>query len=237
MAPTAASSASQSTAAHRTFTVPEVLEMIFLPLSIPDLLSKIPRVCKHWKARVDSSVKLQRALFFKPSTDVMIKQQEEGMPGLCFELIQGSDKMWTYPIIANPFLFEISNDYLVSHADASRMPKGIDRPEASWRRMLVTQPPMDNVHVHSQWCGCENLDLDLDCRTKAPAQGKEGVKMGQVVREGATPMYTTRWEEMQAESAGRMLTILEVALEYNVMLELENGAEMGDSDDFFDSWE
>ncbi|KAF2166465.1 hypothetical protein M409DRAFT_23104 [Zasmidium cellare ATCC 36951] len=238
MADMAESTQDQSSAAHRTFQVPELLEMIFLKASITDLLTKMPRVCKHWKATIEGSIKLQRALFFKPSADVLLHQDEESLENMSLGevYIQGTEDTWNYPVIANPFLFQLTNDYLISWSDASHMPKGVERPEASWRRMLVTQPPMAQLDVHSQWCGCQNFALDLECWTKTSIQGKEAAKLGQVVREGATPMSTSRWEKMHAESAGRMVTILEVALEYDLIWTLEHGGAIAQSDYLLDRW-
>lgn len=47
------------------FGVPELLESIFLVIAIKDLLSNANGVCQQWLAMIETSMKLQRALFFQ----------------------------------------------------------------------------------------------------------------------------------------------------------------------------
>ena len=48
--------------AHRVFQIPEMLEVILYELPTKDLLLS-KAVCKMWRDTIDSSVKLQKALF------------------------------------------------------------------------------------------------------------------------------------------------------------------------------
>jgi hypothetical protein len=56
----------RSPAVGEVFGTPELLEMILLGLPIRHILASAERVCRSWKATIDGSIKLQRALFFQP---------------------------------------------------------------------------------------------------------------------------------------------------------------------------
>ncbi|KAH7052347.1 hypothetical protein B0J12DRAFT_70957 [Macrophomina phaseolina] len=51
---------------HQIAHTTELLELILLALPHPTLLATAPRVCRHWRAVIASSLPLQRALFFAP---------------------------------------------------------------------------------------------------------------------------------------------------------------------------
>ena len=53
---------------QKALETPELLELILLELPMKDLLLNAQRVCRRWKANIDGSIKLQRALFFTPET-------------------------------------------------------------------------------------------------------------------------------------------------------------------------
>lgn len=50
---------------HRIFRIPEILEAILCELAMKDLLFS-KAVCKTWRACVDGSIKLKKALFLVP---------------------------------------------------------------------------------------------------------------------------------------------------------------------------
>ncbi|PYH79564.1 hypothetical protein BO82DRAFT_404201 [Aspergillus uvarum CBS 121591] len=102
--------------AHRTFRIPEILEIILLGLDTKTLLLST-RVCRTWNALIRSSPGIQKALFFRPAD-----------PRL-FSRLVGAAYFSAFPLIASE---EIDKAYL--------------RPEASWRRMLLQQPPTSFVY-------------------------------------------------------------------------------------------
>ncbi|KAL4954382.1 hypothetical protein BDW69DRAFT_163300, partial [Aspergillus filifer] len=56
-------------AANRVLETPELLEMILVQTDMRTLLISAQRVCRTWKALIDHSPSLQRALFFTPVKD------------------------------------------------------------------------------------------------------------------------------------------------------------------------
>jgi hypothetical protein len=134
------------TAAHRVLFTTELLEAILLELPYRDLLVNAQRVCVYFHHTINASVALQQALFFVPCST-------------------------QYTLQRNPLLFTQSwSDYMDRRIPRSRASNGtpgafypwhnnldftaVDwseyqkirgpygRPEASWRRMFVSQPPV-----------------------------------------------------------------------------------------------
>ncbi|KAK7740768.1 hypothetical protein SLS53_005236 [Cytospora paraplurivora] len=124
-----------------------------------DLLVNAPRVCKYWKEAIERDPELQRALFFRPWQPV------------------GSDYKPTGPRVSDDVLNPFFADFLspvpehISRKDrinSSGFKGKADlcglfencanseswrRPDASWRRMLIQQPPRDLVVLQKSTCG------------------------------------------------------------------------------------
>ncbi|KAK7038325.1 putative f-box domain protein [Favolaschia claudopus] len=129
-----------STAQDSVLLTPELLELILCHLPIRHLLVTAPLVCKYWRD-LTLTPALQRALFFEPdnSTSPSIRNPllEELFPPFFATLEDSSASNWFWPgsakrIMAMPW----------SHA-----PQAFKRKEASWRRMLVVQPPARSIVV------------------------------------------------------------------------------------------
>ncbi|KAJ5378655.1 hypothetical protein N7509_011774 [Penicillium cosmopolitanum] len=132
-------SSSQSTKAVGRLPV-ELWELILLQLDLPTLLTSATRVCHAWAALIQESTVLQQFLFFAPESDV-----------------QRVDKTHNLLLVdAFSSLFpkhETDEDYfqckftLASWNLAKYPEKQIAylRPNASWRRMLVQQPPVYRI--------------------------------------------------------------------------------------------
>ncbi|OJJ95934.1 hypothetical protein ASPACDRAFT_63935 [Aspergillus aculeatus ATCC 16872] len=125
--------------AHRIFRIPAILEMILLGLDMKTLLLST-RVCRTWNALIRSSPSIQKALFFRPADPVPGQAQAKN------PLVE--KKVW------HDFLHQRLFSRLVGAAYFSAFPlieseeidKAYLRPEASWRRMLLQQPPTSFVY-------------------------------------------------------------------------------------------
>ncbi|KAE8154177.1 hypothetical protein BDV25DRAFT_136103 [Aspergillus avenaceus] len=131
---------------HAVFLIPEILEMILLSTDTQTLLTS-QRVCGLWRGLIKKSPHIQKALFLKPISEKAKKAQ-------------GGEQ------ITNPLLSEIvwpeffcrslNMRYRPAH-ESHHFPK-IDparekaflRPEASWRKMLLHQPPTERPSFHKR---------------------------------------------------------------------------------------
>ncbi|KAJ6482729.1 hypothetical protein C8R45DRAFT_830695 [Mycena sanguinolenta] len=108
---------------------PELLERALVHLPMRDLLVTAPFVSKTWQA-ITLSPTLQQLLFFQPATSSSRAENP-----LLVELFSpffapGGPNRRTWP------------DYeAIKAMPWSKAPDAFKRPEASWRRMLVTQAP------------------------------------------------------------------------------------------------
>ncbi|KAI9877337.1 MAG: hypothetical protein M1830_000571 [Pleopsidium flavum] len=128
---------------QRVFGVCELLENILLNLSMPDLLL-VQRVCTVWKDTIAQSISLQRKLFLSPVAPGPVSSKKNGLT--------------LYDLKFNPLLRKIFHWKFVPYSSCSKVllsDWGLDSPfgriqmsasarycpSASWRNMLITQPP------------------------------------------------------------------------------------------------
>lgn len=149
-------------AATRVFGTFELLENILIRVSTKDLLHS-QRVGKVWKGTIDNSPVLQRALFFLPVSKRVVTftikplWYEKTLYGANY--LEWNLKTWVEgECTVNPLfrqLFDIMSyvdrnhevgvvettlsDYIAKH-----LPSGYSNRNASWRRMMPTQPPVDS---------------------------------------------------------------------------------------------
>ncbi|PYI35262.1 hypothetical protein BP00DRAFT_308465, partial [Aspergillus indologenus CBS 114.80] len=120
----------------RVVLIPELLEMILLHLNMRDLLLS-SRVCRLWYDVIQQSSRIQQALFFRPYR----QRAAIGEPGLKNALVR--DKLW------DEFFARVLNSRRRPGNERHHLPKiesrkredAYLRPEASWRKMLLHQPP------------------------------------------------------------------------------------------------
>lgn len=135
---------------HQIFLIPEVLEQVLVKLDATTLLLS-QRVCHLWNSLIKTSPTLQRALFFRPERQ---SPTEEHNP-----------RRTTNPFMDKLLKYFVSNFRSVnSTQDSSNwlrpfMPlqttnyprlgrnHPYSRPEASWREMLLDQPPTPSIAV------------------------------------------------------------------------------------------
>lgn len=131
-------------ARDRALSVPEVLEIILLQLPLKDLLVNGQRVNRLFHDVITSSRSLQQALFFRPIRDA------------------STMKVRTNPLLRKKFPPWFENKWLMSRTfvlsdhkhfwrldwnSSKERAEAYARKEASWRRMLVAQPPVQDLIV------------------------------------------------------------------------------------------
>ncbi|PLB52557.1 hypothetical protein P170DRAFT_507320 [Aspergillus steynii IBT 23096] len=137
---------------HRALFIPEILEAILLQLvgeyrigrkyfygEHTILLSQ--RVCRYWNDVIKSSSEIQTALYFKPKS---FKSDDPDPSHESSQMIQSIiwHQIYKYYYLNMPHKESKARDntpVLDKRQDAFM------RKEASWRRMLVHQPPCPNV--------------------------------------------------------------------------------------------
>ncbi|KAF8158946.1 hypothetical protein K438DRAFT_328754 [Mycena galopus ATCC 62051] len=126
-------------------STPEILEQILVQLPIRDLLVTVPLVCKTWQA-VTLSPALQRALFFAPDSASKRVQNP-----LLREMFPPFFAFWE----ASKGSFSDMDD--IEAMPWSKAPNAFKRQEASWRRMLIAQPPPQSVIIQQTTSGMTGL--------------------------------------------------------------------------------
>ncbi|CAK4029407.1 hypothetical protein CB0940_11031 [Lecanosticta acicola] len=153
----------EESAYEKVFRVSELAEAVLLELP-PRQVLRNQIVCRQWKEVIKGSIPLQEALFFRPLT------------------------------ITPPVHYESEHDHwAISEAPRSRVIvfqfplldsnlRGSLLSQSSWRRQLVTQPPLEKCKViHSTLTHYEEKNLS------APEEGG-GVRAGQI-----SELETSEW--------------------------------------------
>ncbi|PMD32557.1 hypothetical protein L207DRAFT_518480 [Hyaloscypha variabilis F] len=158
-----------SSASERAFSIPEVLEAILLNCQPRYLLVDAQRVNRTWHSTVRCSPALQRSLFFEicPRND---NREPEFNP-----LVSAA-----FPPFFkhNP---DVEDDAKWTQESLSRMDwnssllkrDAYSRKEASWRQMLVLQPPIMEVDIFKSWSSMTGMGK-IRGRIMIP----DGLKMG-----------------------------------------------------------
>lgn len=145
-------------AANKVFSIAELLESILLLLLHKNILV-LQRVSREWNSSVQVSVKLQKLLFFKSIGDIVDLADKGSLPGARNarnHATQCIDTCFRNPMIVEVLkMFGIKTSELYAPSKSFfwttlRPDNPINRPEASWRRMLFTQPPSKKLNVHGR---------------------------------------------------------------------------------------
>ncbi|RAL08536.1 F-box protein [Aspergillus homomorphus CBS 101889] len=159
---------------EQVLVTPELLELILAQLDIRTLLTSAQRVSRSWHALIQDSHPLQEALYFRPiKPECSTADQRTTNPLLA----QAFSPIFTTP----PFgvALTLNTLDLMTHPAKQR---AYLRPDASWRRMLVTQPPATSFgHLTSTHGQCGD-DYRLEVWKPNPDQEKhkrerEGLRM------------------------------------------------------------
>ncbi len=134
-------------AVQRVFNTPELLEIIHLSLPIQDLLVRAPLVNRASRNTIASSLSIQQKLFFRP--DPFFRPSDDNpLLSFCYD----NWKKWEGP-------------NTLAHCDTivARKEEAFRREEASWRKMLLVQPPAKEAFIS---------------QTRATFRDGQGVRLG-----------------------------------------------------------
>lgn len=187
-------------AAIQVFRLPELLEMVLMSLSQKELLLS-QRVSRNFRDTVKGSIRIQRALFLAPDWNLEGRTfdayRTNGRPTrmkpennrLLLRVYPGCYPTVTLVIVNDaPTPNELaigrrggehwSWDVCISFP-ADKPPScnpAVDYPEASWRRMFLSQPPCTDLHLVRRYQ-----------RSLSPAMIRDGgITMGDFVQEAKT---------------------------------------------------
>lgn len=159
-------SPSPITPTERVLATVELLELILLQVDMQTILTSAVRTCHFWRDVTRDSPQLQTLLFFRPETRLPTGGHGDRIP--------------IRPRKKNPLLLRRFENLLSSSSTTADLVRPVQsetilRPEASWRAMLVQQPPARTVGVWTVEMGChlqqgfeiatETLPLDYDNNT------------------------------------------------------------------------
>ncbi|PSN63510.1 hypothetical protein BS50DRAFT_461933, partial [Corynespora cassiicola Philippines] len=182
-------------ACNRFFSVGELVDILFDNADIRTLLT-CSRVCRQWNIHIEGSQKLQKNLFL---TSEEPRTQAKGH--LEAEEVQINPMLFQYfgPILAPSSLNEndppkimlekLAGGEECTYDDISKLPFARDgqtlesavrrafaRGEASWRRMLVSQPPIRRLDWWHSWIDahCYNTEQGgHDCHRFTDGSGHQ----------------------------------------------------------------
>ncbi|KAJ5970615.1 uncharacterized protein N7479_000533 [Penicillium vulpinum] len=160
-------------AINKVLSTPEILEMILVQLDMRTLLTSAQLVCYNWANLISESPSIQKALFFTP-----IGANEWGEEKIINPLLRETfpsffptkDKAADHP-------FDYSS--LPMTKDSSTMGQFV-RKDASWRKMLVQQPPISDIglyHIISARGGDSAESSSIPADQKMQEFGYDGVRM------------------------------------------------------------
>jgi len=130
-------------ATDQTWLIYEIIEAIFLELPLRDLLVNAQRVSRAWNTVINLP-SFQKRLFFEPRPKNHISEAK-----LNPLLLESFPAFFTRAAADNIGVAKWHQEIL-SEADWNSSPEKIDaysRKEASWRQMLVSQPPITIIKV------------------------------------------------------------------------------------------
>ncbi|KAB8266644.1 hypothetical protein BDV30DRAFT_232292 [Aspergillus minisclerotigenes] len=142
---------------HKIFLIPEILEQILLQTPPQTLLTTAQRTSQTWHHLITTSPRLQETLFFKPQPQPPNPRTKTTNRTLNPLL---PHKIWPHLFrkrLASQTTTTTNYGYTLPPADPVEEELYL-RPNASWRRMLVQQPPTSSISVfvmHRSWISCD----------------------------------------------------------------------------------
>ncbi|KAE8349094.1 hypothetical protein BDV28DRAFT_160783 [Aspergillus coremiiformis] len=144
-----------TTTPHRIFSIAEILEHILSQTEPQTLLTTAQQVCQTWHTLIQTSTLLQETLFFKPTkAPQQQKPKRTRNPFLATKIWPDLFRKRPH---SQPHHHSTNYHYALPPADPTKEDLYL-RPEASWRRMLVQQPPTSSIGVFvldRKWISCD----------------------------------------------------------------------------------
>ncbi|KAL1640921.1 hypothetical protein SLS58_006537 [Diplodia intermedia] len=182
----------------------ELLVLILAALPIKDLLLA-QRVCRRFAALIQTSPALQQALFFRPlpasatrtpaaapaaplrsyPSGLLVTETWERNPLLASAFAPWFDRQAPGSVYSPPFYHPCAFETLPLNDSRD----AYLRPEASWRRMLVTQPPAPALGL-AQYTHGPNGDSLADATLAMPG----GVTMGVLYDAASQEVLEQHWQ-------------------------------------------
>lgn len=152
-------SQSQSQATASVLRTPELLELILLHLDLKSRITSAPRVCSFWLETLNHSPMLRQASFFQADRSLDTKPGErpclnpllrEAFGDQFFNLsdcqvdkypFRRAEYFWKLPWSSQALPHLKASTGSVLDVDPTCRQRSFTRAGASWRRMLVSQPP------------------------------------------------------------------------------------------------
>jgi hypothetical protein len=150
-----------SNACDRFFSIAELLR-IFLGNCSPLVLLNCTRVCRTWNTTIAESTQLQQSLFLEPSCDKSGEYKINPIISSHFAPILGP-KLGDDEVASETVLSRFEAGNKCTSKDITSLPwargTSMDAPtrrafadkNASWRKMLVSQPPIQRLDWWHEW--------------------------------------------------------------------------------------
>ncbi|KAJ5683039.1 hypothetical protein N7462_006204 [Penicillium macrosclerotiorum] len=126
------------------FSTPELLELILLHLDPRTLVVSAQRTCQYWNRLIRDSRSLQKALFFLPTDSGPTTRNPllaEAFPSFFLPTDTQEALDSQAETVETDVVFSFFSWDMVQHPEKI---EAYNRKEASWRRMLVQQPPISD---------------------------------------------------------------------------------------------
>lgn len=152
------------TATHRVIFTTELLEAILIQMPNMDILAHAQRVCVFFYNTINSSIALQRALFFVPCTTQYTLERNPALLTASWADYMDHRIPRSMPRASNCapeayYPWHNNLDLTAVDWDAyRRIREPYQRADASWRRMFVSQPPVTVLETD-----CKSGFWDLKC--------------------------------------------------------------------------
>jgi len=185
-------------AAAKVLGTPELLEMILLHCTMQELLP-LQRTSRHFRDIILSSAPLRRKLFLSEALHEDKNQQtdnpylKERFPKLGTYLLQGNPK-WRPKFIK-----------ALAEEDVLRLGPEFFRCEtATWRNMLLTQPPVKEVVVYAGFEDGVKVSRNVEDLVNAQVSVKSahGVTMGMIYDASAKANRKSKWSDVRRNDSG-----------------------------------
>ena len=152
-------SQSQLLSAALVLGTPEILELVLFHLDIKTRIVSAPRVCKFWLDTLNQSPLVKKASFFQPEKSPSASSEEpprinplllEAFGDAFFDLsndkarkhsFRRAEYFWKLPWSPQALLKLRAGNGSIRSVEPTCRQRSFTRAGASWRRMLVSQPP------------------------------------------------------------------------------------------------